>query len=395
MKKNLMYVVGVVIGVSLSGMYAAAASEPVMPVTPVEAPVVSREPLSLAERIADKKLWLGTKSSDSAAYLSIALHGAGRRFVETGAYDVSVYAKGAKLLVGFPQCNRCTPTGFFSALDLESYIAQTPFWVGVRNLGGGFGHHRHRYYKNQMPAREPSAELQTETLRHVTAYKEQIAAIVLSPALVTGATLGGQWGGWDIAFGVEPSASAFNGGAIPTMHTKFFCETYGYTAPVRYKKFSGRLFVGGQCAAASAGENREWGINLAPGASVSGVFGAQAAWSFLRFGLAYGHQYQGGTRSTITYRNDYLRRAKEYERDNTALAQAHKGERAFMGAAAPQFETVAIPLDIPSALATHSVTSYCAATWRKWTIGLSGQYEWNWSRDVSLSYVRVALGYAF
>ena len=348
----------------------------------------SVKPLTLAERIADKKLWLGNKSSDSSAYLSISLHGAARRFVETGAYDVSVYSKGARLLVGFPECGSCHPTGFFSSLDLESYISTTPFWMGMRNLGGGFAYHRHRYYKNQIPQHEPTDVLQTETLRHVTAYKEQIAAIVLSPAFVVGATLGGPWGGWDVALGIEPSASAFNGGSIPTMHTKFFCETYGYSAPLRYKKLSGRLFAGGLCSVSTPGSNREWGIQLTPGVSVSGMTGIQAAWSFLRFGLAFGQHYRGAARTSVTYMNDYNRRVREYERDSRALANVQEGSGV-------KIEPLTIPLEIPAALLTSAITSYCAATWRKWTIGLSGQYEWNRSRHVSLSYVRVALGYAF
>jgi len=349
---------------------------------------------SLAERIANKKLWLGNKSSDSSAYLSVALHGAGRRFVETGAYDVSVYAKGAKFMIGFPECRQCYPVGFFSSVDLETYLSATPFWIGVRNLGGGFGLHRHKEHRNQFPEQPATDVLQVATLRHTTVIREKVAAIVLSPALVSGATFGGQWGGVDMACGVEPCASALNQYGMSAMHAKFFCEAYGYSLPVRYKKWSARLFCGGLGAVSAPGINREWGVRVQPGPGASGMIGVQSAWSFLRFGVAYGHHFQAGTRTTIRGQEEYLRRMSEYERERSILKQVQFSGRPLGGLPDARFESVALPLDATPSLSTHSITTYCAATWRRWTLGLSGQYEWNVARHISLSHIRLTLGYA-
>jgi len=349
---------------------------------------------SLAQRIAHKKLWLGNKSSDSSAYLSVALNGAARRFVETGAYDVSVYAKGAKFMIGFPECRQCYPVGFFSAVDLETYLSATPFWIGVRNLGGGFGLHRHKEHRNQMPEQPASEKLQLATLRHVTHIREQVAAIVLSPALVSGATFGGQWGGVDVALGVEPCASAVNTYGVSAMHSRFFCEAYGYSLPLRYKKLSARLFLGGQCGVSAPGINREWGVRLLPGVGASGMIGVQSAWSFLRFGLAFGHHFQAGTRTTIRSQEDYVRRMHEYERDNSILRQVQFLQNPIGRDGAARIDTLRVPLDVAPSISIHSFTSYCAATWRRWTLGLSGQYEWNVSRRISMSHIRLTLGYA-
>jgi hypothetical protein len=385
-RKIYYFMVGVLSGAMMCGVSTAAI------ISPVSGSL--HEQPSLAQRIADKKLWLGNKSSDSSAYLSVALHGVGRRFVETGAYDVSVYAKGAKFMIGFPECKQCYPVGFFSSIDLETYLSATPFWIGVRNLGGGFGLHRHKEYKNQMPEYPPSETLQVGTLRHMTLIREQVAAIVLSPAVVSGATFGGNWGGIDIALGIEPCASAVNQYGVSAIHSRFFCETYGYSLPLRYKKLSARLFCGGHCAVSAPGVNREWGLRLLPGIGVSGMAGIQSAWSFLRFGAAFGYHFQGGTRTAVRVHEDYMRRMHEYEREQSMIRQVQFADRLVSGAGTVMRDVAMLPLNATPNFSANSITTYCAATWRRWTVGLSGQYEWNWSRRMGMSHIRLTLGYA-
>jgi len=304
----------------------------------------------------NKNLWLTGKTHDHDICVSGVMHsGLVRRFIETGAYDASVYAKGFKISCGTPLCRECRPDGFFSAVDAEKYIGNSPCWLGIRNLGGGAAFHRHhdRFHKK---------------------YETSVTGIILNPQFCGGATFGGSLGGIDTMLGIEPNAIQFNGGAVPTMHIKFLTESYAYSAPLKYRSASGRLFVGVQGSVTTPSMNKDWGLNIRPGYSAGGMVGVQWKLGFLRFGTAYGYQVQKGTTSHLKDGFVYAEKLSNYQEKMFALSQV--GNRMMVAhKSAPS--DIASPLVLDAGGHTHMVTSYLMATIKeRFTIGLSAQCEW-------------------
>jgi len=318
---------------------------------------------TLADKIAEKPLWLTDRSSDAPVLLSLALHsGLSKKFIETGAYDRSVYAKGCSVFCGSPRCEYCPAHGVIAAADIEAYIGQGPFWVGVRNVGGGFTLHRDTW------SGAPSATPQQWPV------KERVEVTVLSPAFMVGATLGGLLGGFDIALGFEPAGLAING-AMPTSHGKGLIEMHGYTPALKYKSLGLRLFAGAQAAYTDSATNREWEVCVHPGGALSGLAGLQGTVAFVRFGVAYGQHYQMAGKSEIVAQDRYTARLAEYEQE-ALFRQEWQMRRSAGGntAQSVQLAPTAPPV-LGQAQHAHVVASYLGLSFGSVTLGCSSQVE--------------------
>ncbi|MDQ5890330.1 MAG: hypothetical protein QG604_204 [Candidatus Dependentiae bacterium] len=347
--------------------------------------LVAGEQLSEPAKKASNDLWLSDKASDAFISFSTSFQsGLARRFVETGAYDLSVRAKGLKILFGSPTCNHCMPDGFFSAVDIEGYVGDGPMWVGLRNLGGGFALHKH-YERLQ----HTNDELHNAH-RPLFMVKQPITAIILTPSYLLGATFAGRFGGIDISIGCEPVGLFLANGSAPTTHVRLFTESYGYTAALKHNAMSARLFFGGYAEHAFSGENREWSVKFSPGSMVGGVAGLQGALGFLRFGSAYGYQWHSGSTSAVLD-NSYAYFYRS--RSGSAWQEAPRNE-SQPAEVSDVGMTSAPALTSVAAGGAHKLTSYVAATFDRFTVGLSCQNALHSVGHSPIEYMRLVFGFS-
>ena len=86
----------------------------------------------------------------------------GRAFIETGVYDISGFAKYPRLLMGMSFGKNAS---IGSSLDIEAYINNGPFWLGVRNLGGGFSYYRNEDYHYRSQSNQSNDWTKSHTVR--------------------------------------------------------------------------------------------------------------------------------------------------------------------------------------------------------------------------------------
>lgn len=330
---------------------------------------------------AHKNLWLTDKKVDSVVTISLSSYtGLVRHFLATGLYDASVFAKGFALIVGSPSCNRCVPHGFFSAIDIEGYFNQSPIWIGVRGLGGGFGMHKH--FEAQAPLPNDNDAARSRALLMI---KQPVTAIILSPSYALGATFGGALGGVDMNVSIEPVGLALNGSReIPTSHVRLSADLYGYTAPLRYKSLAARLFVGGQASHTFPGENLEYQLTVAPGSALVGMLGFQGALSFIRFGSAYQCLWQSGSSEMPIDVMTYSFPVRSVTGINRHRDAFYNTQQSAAGPFSPAMSSV-----------QHVMTSYLAATVGQCTVGLSSQNEFRDGQVTPRGSLRVTASVAF
>jgi len=371
MKKVLGKILGV--GAVFIGGVLVASEQPVAPA------------LGAGEARSERtheNLWLTGKKSDNVVTIALSSYpGLARHFLSTGLYDMSVFGKGFTLTVDSPSCTRCVPHGFFSAIDIEGYFTQSPVWVGVRGLGGGFGMHRHLEAQAPAAAKNDSVKAQPSL-----SIKQPVTAIILSPSYALGATFGGKVGGLDMNVSIEPVGLALNGAReIPTSHVRLCAEMYGYTAPLRYKALAARLFAGWQVKYGIPGENLEYQLTVSPGATLLGMLGFQGALSFVRFGSAYQSVWQSGVSEASIDVVAYSHPARPMVGGHRERDAVYSTQQSTAGAFSPAVASV-----------KHLITSYLAATLGQCTLGISTQSELGGEeRQSLLGTIRVTAGFVF
>lgn len=287
-------------------------------------------------------------------------------FIETGFYGVSTAARGLKLVLGGPACTECRPTGFFSAVDLDSYIGNSPFWVGLHNVGGGFGIHRHNERRNNP------GDTVGDSLRHVEVSRQAVLAIIADPMVLTGVAFDGWAGGVDLRLGCAPF-SILTGGFVPTMHTKLMVEAYGYSPAVRYKTAHMRVFAGGKAGFLTDGYNAEWGVTVWPAEFAQFMTGVQGGVSIIKFGFAGGLKASAAGRATMN-----------------AIYNSRMNEYRLAGG-------VGDPLIMNEQIFKRFVSSYVAFCWKSLVLGLTNYVELpeRQKRVRAKSSFEIALGFTF
>ena len=342
---------------------------------------------SVAGRMTHENLYLSEDVLPSRSIVTLLSHGGlAQRFVETGAYDVSLYSHGFKFFYGSPGCRFCAPLGVVSAVDIENYVGDGPFWVGLKNIGGGFAVHRH--VRNAGPAVPLASRAWPES---VTIH-DHLVTKLLSPQWALGATFGGAAGALDTMIGCEPYLVLLNGVDAPTVHVRLAYESCMHTPPLRYKKMSIRLLGGLAASYAFSARSSEWGVSIAPGNIMGGLIGFQAAWSFARFGSAYGYVVDSGGTCTVVAKNTYESRLRAHVQHEEALREVLTragGSGGVLPAASGES-----PLRVSPQARTHSLTSYLAfAVAPHWTFGLSGMYSWKQDTGEKGRDIRLVLSY--
>jgi len=271
-------------------------------------------------------------------------HGEGVRshFLATGLYGLGVRSKGLRVALGEPSCSACRPYGFFSTVDLDSYIGTGPFWVGLHNLGGGFGVHRHvERHNNTVVGQESS-------LRHLEVTRETIVARLADPRWLAGVSFDGFLGGIDMCLSCAPFTVITHGKLVATTHVSLAAESFAYTRSLIYNKMNARLFCAGRVGYVANGDNAEWGVEVAPGESGEAMIGLQGAIMPIKFGIAGGLALQAATRTLMNA--TYLQRLAQYQGQAMAIAD---------------------PLVVAPAIRNRFLCSYVAFSWDNFVLGLS------------------------
>jgi len=262
-------------------------------------------------------------------------------FIETGLYGLKTTSKGMSILFASPLCSQCRPTGLYSTVNLDGYLVKTPFWVGVHDLGGGFGLHRHSEHQNN------TATGSADSLRHVEIARESIVALLAEPTFLFGASFDGVVGGIDACVGVVPFSLQMNGGLIKTVHEQMYLKLYGYSPTLAYKIINMRLFAGAKAGFFMDSRNAEWGVTVSPGQFVQGLAGVQGGIGILKFGVAGGLKALSAGQATMNA--VYNQRLEEYYK--------HGG-------------TVSQPLAVDEGMMGRFVCSYVGINWKSLVLGL-------------------------
>lgn len=253
-----------------------------------------------------------------------------REFAETGLFDTDLFADGFSFGLNTFRCNKCKPHGGIITARYKRYI-RNGIWIGMREIGGGFGIHTHldqpRGEERKRYRAINGAYIATEQTPAPRVLTTPITFMPTAPEIAMGWTKSFGLGQLDASVGLRllrsASYSAFNDVSIPVIHRDLFATISAYSKPWRKKAVSARLYGTATAQIEMPGTNNEWGMTISHMPTLRAMVGIQSHLWFVRTGLLVGAELGGAEYRSVDNRDAYGMRLRAQQAYQADLEQLH------------------------------------------------------------------------